>query len=290
MQKKGLELKFDVSPELPQWLIGDDFRIQQILTNLISNALKFTEEGKIEVTISLEGTNSTADSSTFNVHCRVEDTGIGIPLKAQSNLFQAFTQADNSTTRQYGGTGLGLTISRRIVELMGGTIDVESVVGKGSTFWFILPLAKVENTQDLPVQEDTTTPIVIAHPDTVQILVVEDYPDNRELLLFMLDVLDYKVDSVSNGREALEQLAQKRYDIILMDCQMPELDGYQATQAIRQREGQENHTFIIGLTANAMAGDRQKCLDAGMDDYISKPIDLDKLASVLQKWVPNVNS
>ena len=184
---------------------------------------------------------------------------------------------------------MGLTISRRIVELMGGTIDLESVVGEGSTFWFTLPLQVAEVNSSLPAPEDNdiiaTPKAVTRSPDTVKILVVEDYPDNRDLLLFMLDTLSYQADTVTNGREALDILAQQQYDIILMDCQMPELDGYQATQQIRQREGQEKHTVIIGLTANAMAGDRQKCLDAGMDDYISKPINLANLSSVLEKWL-----
>ena len=286
---KGLELTVDVASDLPLWWISDDFRIQQILSNLISNALKFTEEGHIEVTIAPVKAKTTPDNSTdstLEVHFAVKDTGIGIPYQAQTSLFKAFTQADNTTTRQYGGTGLGLTISRRIVELMGGTINLESVVGEGSTFWFILPLQIAEANSNLSAIENTiATPTAITRsPDTVKILVVEDYPDNLELLLFMLDTLSYQVDSVTNGREALDKLAQQQYDIILMDCQMPELDGYQATQIIRQQEGETKHTVIIGLTANAMAGDRQKCLDAGMDDYISKPIDLANLSSVLQKW------
>ena len=281
-RQKSLELTIDVDPELPIWWIGDDFRIQQILSNLINNALKFTEQGKIEVTISQAQDNMPSDDSLLSVHFRVKDTGIGILNEQQQDLFKPFTQADNSTTRQYGGTGLGLTICRRIVELMGGIIDVESVVGEGSTFWFTLPLEVGQITEELPTPEETTAPIT-TNPNTVQILVVEDYPDNLDMLLFMLDSLGYQADSVTNGCEALDKLAQQNYNIILMDCQMPELDGYQATEIIRQRESDENHTFIIGLTAHAMAGDRQKCLDAGMDEYITKPIDLNHLASLIQK-------
>ena len=284
-QAKGLELTAKVAPDLPHWWIGDDFRIQQVLSNLVSNALKFTEQGQIEVTVSFEKRDLTLDNLA-QVYFEVKDTGIGIRAKAQARLFKAFTQADNSTTRQYGGTGLGLTISRRIVELMGGSIDVESVEGEGSTFWFTLPLQVAENNSELLTFEDFDLPIAITRsPDTVKILVVEDYPDNRDLLLFMLNTIEYQADTVTNGREALDKLAQQQYDIILMDCQMPELDGYQATQIIRQTEGEANHIVIIGLTANAMAGDRQKCLDAGMDDYISKPINLIDLTSVLQKWL-----
>ena len=284
-EKQGLELTIDIDPKLPVWWIGDDFRIQQILSNLISNALKFTEAGKVAVVISPKEKEN-LDDSTIEVEFAVRDTGIGIPLDLQKNLFKAFTQADNSTTRQYGGTGLGLTISRRIVELMGGKIDVESVVGEGSTFWFTLPLQVADGNKNLPASNETTvTPETIRSPNTVKILVVEDYVDNRDLLLFMLDAMEYQTDIAVNGREAVDKLAQQQYDIVLMDCQMPELDGYQATQIIRQREGQTQHTVIIGLTANAMAGDRQKCLDAGMDDYLSKPIDFPDLTSMLQKWL-----
>jgi len=290
---EGLNLSVDVASELPPWWIGDDFRIQQILSNLISNALKFTEEGQIKVTISLAEQNLTpdnlGDNSAIEVYFAVKDTGIGISTPAQANLFKAFTQADNSTTRQYGGTGLGLTICRRIVELMGGSIDVESIVGEGSTFWFTLPLQVVSKNKDLPAVEDNiaTSTVTNRSRDTVKILLVEDYPDNRDLLLFMLDAIGFKADTVTNGYEALNQLVQNKYDIILMDCQMPELDGYQTTQVIREKEEPENYPIIIGLTANAMAGDRQKCLDAGMDDYISKPVDLNDLSSILHKWLEN---
>ena len=286
-EEKGLYLAIKVADNLPRWWIGDDFRIQQVLSNLISNALKFTERGKIAATISLAEDNSKADDSTYHVRFQVKDTGIGIPSKLQSSLFQAFTQADSSTTRQYGGTGLGLTICRRIVELIGGEIDVESVLGEGSTFWFTIPLTVATINNSTPPEDTKSVPTVTRPTDTVKILVVEDYPDNSNLLLFMLDILNYQADSVANGREALERLARQQYDVILMDCQMPEVDGYQATQIIRQRENGEHHTCIIGLTANAMAGDRQKCLDAGMDDYISKPIDIDRLAAVLQTWLEN---
>ncbi len=293
-QEKGLELTINVAPDLPLWFIGDDFRLQQVLSNLISNALKFTKQGKIEVNIALR---DTIDLAIATVYFSVKDTGIGINTNLQENLFQPFTQADNSTTRQYGGTGLGLTICRRIIELMGGEIGVESKLGQGSTFWFVLPLEladitnkprKTEETianEPSPIEEATSPSIAACNPSqTIDILVVEDYPDNRELILFMLDTLGYQADSVNNGREALDRLAQQEYKIILMDCQMPKLDGYQATKAIRQWEG-ERHTIIIGLTAHAMEGDRQKCLNAGMDEYISKPIDLQKLTSVLQKWL-----
>ncbi len=287
-QAKGLDLIIELDPELPLWLIGDDFRIQQVLSNLIGNALKFTPQGWVKLTIAFNNKPPTpANTSLVNVNFRVEDTGIGIAPEIQSDLFKPFTQADNSTTRQYGGTGLGLTICRRIIELMGGQIGIESVVDRGSIFWFTLPLEVAQTTEVTTVQKADTSPPLTNTVESfqVKILVVEDYADNRDLLLFMLDALGYQADCVNNGREALDKLAQQQYDVVLMDCQMPELDGYQATKAIRQREYFENRTIIIGLTANAMSGDRQKCLDAGMDDYLSKPIDLNKLTSVLQKWL-----
>lgn len=293
-RSKGLELTINIAPNLPLWFIGDDFRLQQVLSNLISNALKFTKRGKIEVDISLE--DSTIENAIAKVYFSVKDTGIGIDTNLQQNLFQPFTQADNSTTRQYGGTGLGLTISRRIIELMGGGIDVESELDRGSTFWFVLPLQIADITNKPHQTEETiankpsrteaiASDIAVANSSqTTDILVVEDYPDNRDLILFMLDTLGYQADSVNNGREAVDRLARQEYKIILMDCQMPELDGYQATKAIRQRE-EERHTIIIGLTAHAMEGDRQKCLDAGMDEYIAKPVDIRKLTTMLQKWL-----
>ena len=293
-QEKGLKLTINIAPDLPLWFIGDDFRLQQVLSNLISNALKFTKRGKIEVNISLE--DSTIENAIAKVYFSVKDTGIGIDASMQQKLFQPFTQADNSTTRQYGGTGLGLTISRRIIELMGGEIGVESKLGQGSTFWFVLPLQiaditnKPRQTEEAIANEPSPTEAIASEiavansSQTTDILVVEDYPDNRDLILFMLDTLGYQADSVNNGREAVDRLAQQKYKIVLMDCQMPELDGYQATKIIRQREG-EPHTIIIGLTAHAMEGDRQKCLDAGMDEYITKPVDIHKLTSMLQKWI-----
>ena len=281
-QEKGLSLTLNLQSDLPSILIGDDFRLQQILNNLISNALKFTAQGQIAIDITSE-TETTA-SSSITLRFSISDTGIGISPSQQENLFQPFNQADNSTTRQYGGTGLGLTISRRIVELMGGTINLESAIAEGSTFWFTVPLevATEESTPDItPTPQETA----IATSKTARILLVEDYPDNCETIIMMLDILNYEADSVNNGREALDRLSQQQYALILMDCQMPIMDGYQTTKTIRKEEGERKHTIIIGLTANAMKGDREKCLNIGMDDYLSKPIDFDKLSDVLQKWL-----
>ena len=283
-QAKSLELNTHLDPNLPKRFRGDDFRLQQVLGNLVSNALKFTQQGAIDIAIALESLTTTANPASVVVRFSVKDTGIGIPQQQIDKLFQPFTQADNSTTRQYGGTGLGLTISRRIVELMGGTIGLNSAVGYGSTFWFTLPLEVIIHAEATSSEATDTAIPDKKSPQSISILVVEDYPDNLELILFMLDGSGYQTDSVNNGREAVERLAQQDYDLVLMDCQMPVMDGYQATQIIREGEGSGRHTTIIGLTANAMSSDRQKCLDAGMDDYLSKPIDFGMLLEMIQKW------
>ena len=281
-RKRGLNLSINIASDIPLWWLGDDFRLQQVLSNLISNALKFTNEGQIVVSIVAEEIADRADMSLLRFS--VVDTGIGIPESIKENLFQPFTQADNSTTRQYGGTGLGLTICRRIVELMGGEIGLESNSQGGSTFWFTIPLQVTDMKEDTAEPSSLTTSQTIGDASQISILVVEDYPDNRELTTFVLESSGYSVDSVTNGREAIERVAQQQYDVVLMDCQMPEVDGYQATQTIREREGNERHTTIIGLTAHAMAGDRQKCLDVGMDDYLSKPINFEELMQKIQQW------
>ena len=284
-QAKGLELNLTISDELPDYFIGDDFRLSQVLNNLVSNALKFTERGQIAIKIEPQSKTS---EDLWVVRFTVQDTGIGIPQQQQQMLFQAFTQADSSTTRQYGGTGLGLTISRRIVELMGGELGVASVVDEGSTFWFTLPLEVAEGVETVNPSEANPSLPLKAQDNSAQakrLLIVDDNLDNRDLLFMMLQPLGYEIERVSNGQEALESLASGEYDLILMDCQMPVLDGYQTTQIIRRREGKQRHTVIIGLTGNVMQGDRQKCLDAGMDDYVSKPVDLKNLTTVIQQWL-----
>lgn len=287
VQGKNLELNFDIASDVPQKLMGDDFRLQQILSNLISNAIKFTQVGEISVAVRCEG-EPRMDATSVWLRFSVRDTGIGIDPAQQKFLFQPFIQADSSTTRQFGGTGLGLTICRRIVQLMGGEIRVESNAGEGSTVWFRVALDRAEPlTLSAVSPEGEVLPITASSDATInvpKVLIVEDYPDNRDLLLMILEPLNYQADWVSNGQEFLDRIAEQNYDVVLMDCQMPILDGYEATRRLRDREGEQNHRIVIGLTAHALEGDRAKCLEAGMDDYLSKPIMADDLVRLLEKW------
>jgi signal transduction histidine kinase/DNA-binding response OmpR family regulator len=420
---QGLELGCLMQTDMPTWVAGDPGRLRQILTNLVGNAVKFTTAG--EVTVRVWRAEETDQDALL--HFAVTDTGIGIPAEMQHRLFQAFSQADGSTTRKYGGTGLGLAISKRLVELMGGTMGVESIPGKGSIFWFTVRLTKrpapgaaarlapaalrglralcvddnatnraileaqltawgmhVECVADGPAalarlraahhnaqpyalvildhqmpemdgitlaraiqadpvlrdtslvmlsslgqrlpQDGAQSPSIAAYltkpvrqsqlydclatvmstalvplpgPQVtphrlseapaqlqVRVLVAEDNVVNQKVAVRMLEKFGCRVDVVANGREALAALSRIAYDCVLMDCQMPEMDGYEATAAIRQREAHTgNHTLIVAMTANAMQGDREQCLAAGMDDYVCKPVRAEELLALLQKWV-----
>ncbi|MGC1248523.1 MAG: ATP-binding protein, partial [Spirulinaceae cyanobacterium] len=295
MQKKQLEFAVEIDADVPRNVIGDEFRLQQVLSNLLSNAIKFTESGKITVAISCSPEQR--DDSHTLLRFEVQDTGIGITSQAQEKLFQPFTQADTSTTRQYGGTGLGLTISRRLVQLMGGEIGVTSrreetsaPNEQGSTFWFTLPLEVTVDLDATTKGTNSDTQSSTTSLANLKVLIVEDREDNRYILQLMIEKLGCQIAWVENGQRAIEHLVDNNYNIILMDCQMPVMDGYEATQMIRQREQERKHTVIIGLTANAMEGDREKCLAAGMDDYLSKPIMYDALTRVLSYWGNNLGS
>jgi len=286
---KGIELKAIVLSDVSAGLRGDAGRLRQVLTNLIGNALKFTEEGKVFVEVTQE-TNTDADTI---LRFTIKDTGIGLPVDVRPRLFQPFTQADGSTTRKYGGTGLGLAISKQLVELMGGEIGFASEPGQGSTFWFTArmqqPLPADQSTLPPPsrlVTTDRLRDVDALVKSTVRILLVEDYVINQAVAVGQLEKLGYRADVVDDGFAALKALALDRYDIVLMDCQMPKLDGYDASAEIRRREAASGgrHTPIIAMTANAMMGDREKCIAAGMDDYITKPIRAEDLQRVLEQW------
>jgi CheY-like chemotaxis protein len=277
-RRKNVTMAVDVDRAVPAWLGGDAGRLRQVLLNLLGNAVKFTENGSVTLHVTMESDDPTAMTLRF----AVVDTGIGIRAEAQSRLFQAFSQADGSTTRKYGGTGLGLAISRRIVEMMGGEIGVTSAPGEGSTFWFT---ARFEHrTGVAPSAPVATTETSL---QGLRVLVAEDNPVNQKLAVALLGKLHCQADPVGNGREAVHALSLVPYDIVLMDCQMPEMDGYEATSCIRDIEAERGgHTPIIAMTANVMQGDRERCLAAGMDDYVAKPVRLDALRAALERWAP----
>jgi two-component system, sensor histidine kinase and response regulator len=288
---KGIELVSAISPDVPTRLRGDVGRLRQILANLIGNAIKFTESGEIVVQLFKESETETHAGVRFNV----QDTGIGIPAETQVRLFQAFSQADGSTTRKYGGTGLGLTISKQLVAMMDGQIGVHSEPGHGSTFWFTILLEK--QAADAKAPEKTVVAASVPDPsepnpqiEKMRILLAEDNIVNQKVALGQLRKLRYRADSVANGLEVLAALQLAPYDIILMDCQMPEMDGYEATRVIRKQEQSlgkacswKSPVYIIAVTANAMQADREKCLATGMDDYLSKPVRPLELRAALER-------
>lgn len=282
-QQSDIELTTEV--EDTGILRTDERRLKQVLGNLLSNALKFSHQGGT-VNVSARRT----ESGDF-LQIAVADAGVGIPGDRQERIFAPFSQGDSSSTRHYGGGGLGLAIAKQLTELMGGTIGVESAPGKGSTFWLTLPLAGPDaKTEATPAGDVPSEPRIKAGG---HILLVEDNLTNLEVARAMLETLGCRVDTALNGREAVDACARSSYDLIFMDCSMPELDGYQATRLIR--EGEESgaeplHVPVVALTAHAMEGDRERCRTAGMDDYLGKPFDLEQLRTVLERWLPRESS
>ncbi len=275
---KPLEIRGEVASGLPTAWHGDAGRLRQVLANLLDNAVKFTARGNISVQVEA---GRTANSLLF----KVSDTGQGIPADRLPHMFEPFVQADSSTTRRFGGTGLGLAISRQIVELMHGRIQAESQPGKGTTVRFEVRLA--------PARQREISTRAPSHADQPQprhasILLVEDNAVNQKVARLQLAQLGYAVDTASDGAQALAMLGKVRYDLVLMDCQMPVLDGYDATRAIRsgQVPGLDPRIPILALTANAMAADLEKCLEAGMNDWLTKPVSFTALAAALEKWLP----
>lgn len=282
-KSKGLSLLTFIDSGIPRRLYGDPLRIRQILLNLTDNAIKFTAHGSVVIRVHLQKDEEKGVTLRFSVI----DTGIGISHEEQSRLFQAFVQADGSTTREYGGTGLGLVISKRLVELMDGQMGVESEKEQGSTFWFQLPLRRA----NAPLKSAETVSEVRDNDAGKEmgikplVLLVEDNPVNQRVAHFQLNKLGYQVESALNGLEALEKLEKGTYSLVLMDIQMPVMDGVEATKKIRKMATFNQAIPIITMTANAMKNDKERYLSLGMDDYISKPVKLDQLRAVLEKWI-----
>jgi CheY-like chemotaxis protein/HPt (histidine-containing phosphotransfer) domain-containing protein len=282
---KGLRLATEIETGSQDALIGDPTRVRQILFNLLSNAVKFTDSGSVRVSAA----TAPLGGGAARVVLAVADTGIGLDAEQQARLFQPFTQADSSTTRRYGGTGLGLSIVRRLARLMGGDVAVESAAGAGSTFTVTLTLQAAP--ADSPLAELLSRrrgPNSVPGLDAARLLVVDDHPINREVLVRQLGLLGLAADTAEDGAEALAAWAPGRYAAVLADLHMPRLDGYQLVQKLRAAEAQggTGRTPVIAVTANAMRGEEERCLAAGMDGYLAKPVALERLQSTLQRWLP----
>jgi signal transduction histidine kinase/ActR/RegA family two-component response regulator len=316
--KRGLVMSLEYDATLPRIVKGDPVRLRQVLLNLASNAVKFTERGAVRIEV------SRLDEAQLKIS--VADSGIGITAEQLDRLFRRFTQADSSTTRRYGGTGLGLAISKTLVELMGGTIGAQSLPGEGSTFWITLPLIAGDQTQPQPTaaeraaleqlapkqplseqqalsdqqapQQPVSVPTLVdavaappgrgaAQVGAARVLLVEDNFVNQRVAVYMLAKLGHRVDVAKHGREAIDMLGKSGYDLVLMDCQMPEMDGFEATRMIRDRSSPvlDHEIPVIAMTANAFPEDRTRALACGMNDFLAKPVDRPMLASMLEKWL-----
>jgi CheY-like chemotaxis protein/HPt (histidine-containing phosphotransfer) domain-containing protein len=279
--EKTLLLQTDYGADVPDTFYGDPVRIRQVLNNLIGNAIKFTDAGRVTVRVLLQKESSHDSTLRFEV----EDTGIGISEEEANLIFEKFTQADNSVTRRFGGTGLGLSISRQLIDLMGGELGVASIKGKGALFHFTLTLAKTESASLESVQPGPAN----NDPDLqfdADVLLVEDNRVNQLVAKTVLQKMGLRVTLAENGRDALECYQNGKFDIILMDASMPVMDGFEATREIRLLEEDGHHLPIIALTALVMDGDRERCLEAGMDGHVSKPINREALQSVLKQYLP----
>ena len=287
-RNKGLEFIYEIQHDTPDLLKGDPGRLRQVLINLTNNAIKFTEKGEVSLRI------FTVDETDKDIKLRfeIQDTGIGIPDDKSEIIFESFKQSDSSTTRRYGGTGLGLSISKKLAHMMNGEIDVTSKEGKGSTFWFTARFEKQINVNK-KIEKDKKTQIVTRHSvskyrrNKIKILIVEDNPVNQKIALMTIQKAGFGCDVASNGSEALKVLENEHYDIVLMDIQMPEMDGIEATRLIRDpASAVRNHDIpIIAMTAHAMQGDRELCLAAGMNDYTPKPLQPQDLFNKLDRYI-----
>jgi signal transduction histidine kinase/ActR/RegA family two-component response regulator len=304
--RKPLKLVTCIDPDVPKTLRGDRIRLRQILLNLLSNAIKFTPAGKIELRASVKP----AGDSGFELFFSVTDEGIGISEAQQRNLFQPFSQADAHINRQFGGTGLGLTICKMLVELMGGKIGVTSRLGQGSCFWFTIKMLPSENaaaqvsgwtgsqtalrsllgacgeSAGAPGSSISRSPTPAAPVKNSRLLLVDDNAVNQKVAVMMLKKLGYHADVAKNGQEALQLIDERHYDLVFMDCIMPELDGLETTRILRSKGGYAATVPVIAMTANAFIEDRKACLAAGMSDYLSKPVRESELSRKLECWLP----
>lgn len=293
-EQKGIKFSYHIEENISDSIYSDSKRLKQILVTFISNAIKFTSKGSVIINV----TQIEEENSVPSINFSVTDTGIGIEDSEQNNIFNPFYQVDGSITRAYGGTGIGLALAKKISELLGGNIFFDSHTGQGSTFTFRLPL--IENEPDYKesinkntLEKSDNVDSSIAATNITQaiknknIIVVEDNEINAELLLIQLDELGYRADVVENGQVFLDTMKEHHYDLVLMDCQMPILNGYDATEQYRSKEIEGSHIPIIAITANVMTGDREKCLESGMDDYIEKPVNLRVLREKVHYWLDN---
>ncbi len=284
-QEKGIELKYDISPEIPEVIVGDPVRLNQILINLIGNAIKFTNTGGW---VRLMATNGKISDDRIKILFKVEDNGIGIAPEKLHHIFQSFTQGESDTTRKYGGTGLGLSIVKQLIGLQNGEIEVESQSGKGTafTFYIFMKIGKNKNAGRIKHQSKSTPQLLSDH---MKILLVEDNLINQQLAHDTIKAWNNKIeiDLAENGRLAVEMVIKKSYHLILMDIQMPEMDGIEATRKIRQMGETKNQTPIVAMTAHALKNEKDNCLNMGMDDYISKPFDPEDLFAIISRFCPN---
>ncbi|MBM7865438.1 response regulator [Heliobacterium gestii] len=291
-EQKNLDFTCDIDSEIPRFLRGDPVRLRQVMINLGGNAVKFTEKGKVALRVTATpqaGKSGAGHEAARVLRFEIHDTGVGISDEVAPRLFQPFSQADMSTARRYGGTGLGLAIAKRLVEMMGGEIGFQSISGLGTTFWFTAPL--VESPSQTSVDTPAMADLLMPELPEKQILLVEDNPVNQKLASIQLKKFGLRLHAVSNGREAVDAVRRETYSLVLMDCQMPEMDGFEATREIRRLEdAQGGHVPIVAMTARAMRGDREECLACGMDDYISKPIRTADLHRVLNHWIFSVDA
>ncbi len=288
-REKGLGFELELASDLPDWLVGDSLRLRQVLINLIGNAIKFTSRGQVGL-----GVRARRADGRVWIRFTVRDTGIGMDGAEQGKIFSAFEQAELSTSRRFGGTGLGLAICKHIVDLQGGEIGLESAPGIGSTFWCRIPYApsRLPPEERIAGQayEPTSAELRLRQRGDCRVLVAEDDEVNQLMTRHMLADLGFHVDCVASGTEALAALEERRYDVVLMDCMMPELDGYETTLEIRRRQKGSRHTPIIAMTAHALEDDRERCLGVGMNDYLSKPFRRESLFAALDRWLTTADA